>query len=238
MTDAAEKKTFLGVAGHHHIRNGTSFALIVISALYFKWEAKDIIWGLWASSLSIGYALILIGSLQGLFIGKVGERVVAAISLIFTIPFFTVHFGGFHLGHAAFLMHFFPVNAPLPSETYHFLSRRFVALSANQELLTYIANLVFIFKSYWIVVAVTFISRYGDFKKIVTGKAAFNFISPYANVIRMHVLIFIFAGMNAANLDRYVIYPVLLLYFFPWGELFFKRKKDLLPIHPRPAKPA
>jgi hypothetical protein len=32
----------------------------------------------------------------------------------------------------------------------------------------------------------------------------------------MHLLIFVFAGLNAAGLSRYAVYPVLAFYFFPW----------------------
>jgi hypothetical protein len=157
--------------------------------------------------------------------GKWGERIAATISAAFLIPFFTVHFGGFHIGHAAFLMDIFPVNAPADSGAYRFVSRQFAALGAPPRALPFVANLAYVFQSYWIVVAATFVSRFHDFRKIATGKSGFNFMSPYVNVVRMHLLIFVFAGLNAAHLDRLALSPVLLFYFFPWGELLFGRKK-------------
>jgi hypothetical protein len=45
------------------------------------------------------------------------------------------------------------------------------------------------------------------------------FKKPYANVVRMHLLIFIFAGLHGAGLAELGIYPVLLFYFVPWAEL-------------------
>jgi hypothetical protein len=220
-----EKRLFLGLAHHVHFLNVGSFLTTVICAMAFKWEAKDIIWGLWASSLSTGYAMIVIGSLRGVFVGKAGERVTAVVSALFLIPFFTVHFGGFHIGHAVFLMSFFPVNAPLNSGIFPFLSHHLSFMNLNPGTLKFVGNLLFVFQSYWIVVAATFVSRFGDFRKIVARSDGFNFISPYANVIRMHILIFVFAGLNGAHLDRFALYPVLLFYFFPWGALLFGRKK-------------
>ena len=46
----------------------------------------------------------------------------------------------------------------------------------------------------------------------LTGK---TMMKPYANVVRMHLLIFVFAGLHAAQLSNYAIYPVLFAYFFP-----------------------
>ena len=50
---------------------------------------------------------------------------------------------------------------------------------------------------------------------------------PYLNVVRMHIVIFIFAGMAAAGLKDAALYPLLVLYFFPFGALLkaaFARK--------------
>jgi len=43
---------------------------------------------------------------------------------------------------------------------------------------------------------------------------------PYVNVIRMHLLIFFFAGCWILKLDNFLIYAVVFsVYFFPWSEL-------------------
>jgi len=50
-------------------------------------------------------------------------------------------------------------------------------------------------------------------------------IKPYANVIRMHLLIFFFAGAKFFNLDSFMVYAVVyFVYFFPWNE--FRKKKE------------
>ena len=47
---------------------------------------------------------------------------------------------------------------------------------------------------------------------------------PYKNVIRMHLLIFFFAGAGAMQLDNFAVYAVVYaVYFFPWRE--FKKQK-------------
>jgi len=42
---------------------------------------------------------------------------------------------------------------------------------------------------------------------------------PYGNVVRMHLLIFVFAGLSAAGLASWALYPVLFFYFFPMGKM-------------------
>ena len=36
-----------------------AFVVTFISAIVFRWDARDIIWGLWISSLCVGYAFIV-----------------------------------------------------------------------------------------------------------------------------------------------------------------------------------
>jgi hypothetical protein len=50
-----------------------------------------------------------------------------------------------------------------------------------------------------------------------------SMIAPYANVIRMHVLIFVFAGLHIMNLGGLAVYPVLAAYFFPWKKVLHRR---------------
>ena len=33
------------------------------------------------------------------------------------------------------------------------------------------------------------------------------------------LLIFVFAGLHAAKMSQYAVYPVLFAYFFPWGAV-------------------
>jgi hypothetical protein len=45
-------------------------------------------------------------------------------------------------------------------------------------------------------------------------------MAPYKNVVRMHLLIFFFAGASFAKLDSFIVYAVVYaVYFFPWKLL-------------------
>ena len=55
-----------------------------------------------------------------------------------------------------------------------------------------------------------------------------NLMGPYKNVVRMHLLIFFFAGAAAIKLDSFLIYAVVLcVYFFPFNLLFGKGKPSV-----------
>jgi len=45
-------------------------------------------------------------------------------------------------------------------------------------------------------------------------------MAPYKNVIRLHLLIFFFAGAHFLKLDSFLVYAVVYaVYFFPWRLL-------------------
>ena len=58
---------------------------------------------------------------------------------------------------------------------------------------------------------------------------------PYKNVVKMHLSIFVFAGLSIVNINGIALYYLLIVYFFPFGAIkaFFqsrrnKRKKQRL----------
>ena len=119
------------------------------------------------------------------------------------LAFFTVHFGGFHVGHGAFLNEFLPLVKGADASPAAVFAAAGVAL-----------------RSYWMFIAATFVSRLRDFP--ITAKDLKEkgcIMQPYINVVRMHVLILVFAGLHEAGLSRFAIYPVLVFYFVPWGAL-------------------
>ncbi len=74
-------------------------------------------------------------------------------------------------------------------------------------------------RAYWPFIAMSALSRADDFGKALQAPGGPNMTLPYANVVRMHIMIFIFAGLYGAGLAGYAVYPVLALYFFPAGSL-------------------
>jgi hypothetical protein len=47
-----------------------SFFGVLAMAIYSQWSAKDLLWGLWISSLSIGYLTLLAGFLGHILQGR------------------------------------------------------------------------------------------------------------------------------------------------------------------------
>ncbi|MCK4409460.1 MAG: hypothetical protein KAW67_05215 [Candidatus Eisenbacteria sp.] len=185
-----------------------AFAGTVACATIFRWEAQDVIWGLWVSSLTVGYATIVSNVVRGVRDVLRGYKVLAVVGGLGALAFFTVHFGMFHFVHAVFLSGFFPL---VESGEGSFDSLSTVAQSAA---------------SFWPLIVASFLSRLSD---ILPGSPAPSgkdfFAAPYANVIRMHLLIFVFAGLHMADLSRLAILPVLAAYFFPWKAVFRRARQ-------------
>lgn len=196
------------------VRDLIAFVGTVAAVMFFDWKAKDVIWGLWICSLSFGYTTIVVTIFAPAIRAGGGAGALMAFGGLFLLAFFTVHFGMFHFVHGVFLNSFFP----LVGESKGFPSP-LVLIGASLA-------------AYWPMVLATFLSRFSDLpfdgKNVLMdkGKAGGQaFMKPYANVIRMHLLIFVFAGLHAANLSDLAIYPVLLFYFFPWSAFFGKKHK-------------
>jgi hypothetical protein len=129
-------------------------------------------------------------------------------AVLFTLGFFTVHFGGFHFVHGLFLNTFFPLVPWYPA-----------GKTMNQVFGVFLGLIAHATRSYWPFIFFSALSRKADFERALNAEGGPNMMMPYANVVRMHVMIFVFAGLQAAGLSAYSLYPVLILYFFPAGSL-------------------
>ena len=186
-----------------------AFAGTVACATLFRWEARDVIWGLWISSLTVGYATIVSNIVRGVrqVLGR--YKVLVVVGALGALAFFTFHFGMFHYVHAVFLSAFFPLieeGGAFPSMP---------ALVARTA------------ASFWPLIVASFLSRLSDiFPASPAPSGKDSFAAPYSNVVRMHLLIFVFAGLHMADLSRLAIIPVLAAYFFPWkaAREHFRRK--------------
>ncbi len=146
----------------------------------------------------------------------VGDVLIALPILIFMLAFFTVHFGGFHMVHGMFLNRFFPMVPEAVSTA-----------SLGGEIRFFAGLILTAFSRYWFFILM---SGFNSWKacirafKVNDGSMMFK---PYLNVIRMHVMIFLFAIMNAFRLQGLALYLMLALYFFPVGSLvdLFRAKK-------------
>jgi hypothetical protein len=217
-----------------------AFAGGLALAWYAGWNTTDLVWSLWLSSLVVGYALIVWNlsatlrefggnALRDGIPGPAGilGGVVVGAFFLFSLAFFTVHFGGFHYVHSAFLSMFFPVLAD-PAQ-----AKNFPGWTLYAE----------VFRRYWIFLPIAFMAERTAFAEsrnkgpdtavtpeaIARRKGAFansGMMAPYRNVIRMHLLIFFFAGAHFAKLENFAVYAVVYaVYFFPW-RIFGRRAVD------------
>lgn len=181
----------------------------LVLAWWLKWEVKDLVWGLWLSSFVVGYLTILLtifGPLVRITKSGAGPLPVGATVFggLFLLAFFTIHFGGFHLGHSVFLNVFFPVDARA--------EKGFPGMAMYWKVLA----------SYWPFVLGAAVSERVNLR---TAMQKQNLMGPYKNVVRMHLLIFFFAGAAAIKLDSFLVYAVVLcVYFFPFNALFGRGK--------------
>lgn len=164
---------------------------------------------------------------------------------LFLFVFFTFHFCGFHAGHAVFLNTFFPLEG-IEKNT-------FDAAFMNPFLLWYtvITKIMPLFGLFLIPVAIA--ERHALLRPYYRARAYVQkqtetvdggpmnlmlpamsnknnplkeaIAGPYINVIRMHILIFVFAGISAIGLDSFAVFAlVYAVYFFPWRRLGLFKK--------------
>lgn len=131
---------------------------------------------------------------------------------LFLVGFFTIHFLGFHFVHSLFLNGFFPLFPESAS-----------GQGSSNEFVLF-KNLIFTtLKNYWSFIVASALSRLGAyrtaFQKTELGPSV-GF--AYINVVRMHVLIFIVGFMSGLGLQRFFLYAILFLYFFPFDSLVFR----------------
>lgn len=176
------------------------------------WNTGDLVWSLWLSSLVVGYAMIAWAIFSRVW-GRTGEM----LGGVFLLAFFTVHFGLFHFVHSMFLETFFPLDG----------TRGHGA-----------PDYAVVLERYWIWLPVVFFAERAAFRppppcvadetsvkaadidarKARDGGAAL--VKPYANVVRLHVLIFFFAFAHLMKWENFAVYAVVYAaYFLPWRLL-------------------
>ncbi|MSU51820.1 MAG: hypothetical protein EXS41_00245 [Opitutaceae bacterium] len=222
-----------------------AFSAGLALAWFNGWQAGDLVWSLWLSSLLVGYAMIvwMIFS-PALFIATMAWRdramlanqpagpvaaggAVLLLGSLFLLAFFTFHFGMFHFVHSAFLSMFFSVG---PGKLH------------GPDLALYGR----VFTAYWPFVLAAAVAERQAFRwptpatpvsvldtavtpEAIAARKVRNamqggmggMMTPYKNVIRLHLLIFFFAFAHFAKLESFLVYAVVYAaYFFPWRLAF------------------
>ena len=190
-----------------------ALAVTVLVAVIEDWQAPDIVWGMWISSLVSGYVMILLiiagsvmhghnpaaeddqtATLRGRLVGAVGM-----------LAFFSFHFLFFHAGHAMFTQQFFPL--PGADTDAHELIDNFLTVTPLA------------LSNYWPMVLAAVATSGDALRGAVRGDARKSMALPYRAVAKNHVMIFIVAGLTMAGLQGWLLYQLFLWYFVP-GEVW------------------
>jgi len=142
---------------------------------------------------------------------------------LFLLAFFTVHFGGFHFGHSIFLNGMFPLLKENPfGRTMEGTFEYFITL------------IRLALHAYWPFLLAGAGARVPEYIQAFQAHSEAMMFRPYVNVIKMHLMIFVFAFLGRAGAMGWSVYMLLLLYFFPFGEVFkdLFRKKSTSPALP------
>ena len=204
-----------------------SFLITFMLASTQNWKVTDLVWSLWITSLVLGYSYLITGIVSSTLRGAVAAQgpaakylqafsaqgnarwILAVLGGLFMLAFFSVHFLMFHYVHSIFLNLFFPI---------------FSSSEAFPNILGVIGTCL---TRYWPVILLSAVTSIPAFLR-VTQATDINFVSmPYRNVIRMHVSIFVFAGLSFLRVGNLLLYYLLILYFFPFRALkdfFFKQR--------------
>lgn len=223
---------------------------LTIAAL-LGWQTTDLVWSLWLASLVVGYLTLIASIVAGVIVGWVAIHhpgfevrlrtkavLILLLSAAFLLGFFSLHFCGFHAGHSVFLNHLFPLDG-LPEEAF--------GDGFTNPLLLWRMVIGTLFAPYAVfLIAVLLVEgdrilepllrawdaiRAGDVTPDMSDpgkhKAAVEWggramLRPYAAVVKIHILIFVFAGLDAAGVrDTMVSYAlVYAAFFFPWETLW------------------
>lgn len=184
------------------IFSGLSLFLALVAAWVLQWEAGELMWGAWASSALFGwvYGLLLFVARPQEVDAPEGFRKPGRLLALFA--FFSFHFLAFHYGQGVFLNALFPLT-PEDGGTVEFLLYPAAVLPVG-----------------WPMVAATFLAGLGELREATEPSPdTERMLRPYAHVVRIQVLLFIFLFLEGIGLIRYAVYPFLIFYFFPLPKM-------------------
>jgi len=205
-----------------------SFFIILILATLQEWRINELVWSLWISSLSLGYTFLISSIVakaihQGISltddefpenktktIQPLFGWIIAIVGGIFTIVFFTVHFGMFHFVHGIFLNLFFPLLEVSQGDIPNFLVLIKTCLT-----------------SFWPVILFSMLMQIKNFQQIILSPGKDLIALPYKNVVKMHISILLFAFLSMAKINDIFLPYLLILYFFPFQAVlnYLKARK-------------
>jgi len=198
-----------------------SFIVIFVLARVENWTAGNMVWSLWITSLITGFCYLF----AGLVSNSIGSGILSEDSLVnrlfqdsihsgikyglliigilFQLVFFTVHFGLFHFVYSIFLSQFFPI-----------MDRSFERFP---DFLFFVNTSL---KAYWPVILFTLFASIRKFQRILSQNEVDFTKRAYVNVVKIHISIFLFAGVSATGIKEWMFLLIFVIYFFPFSAVF------------------
>ena len=196
-----------------------AFGVGILVAAVFGWKTSELVWSLWLSTTVVGLTYlgwIQAGQTRLDWVGAAAKtpfrrRLYRVLMVVLIVPGFvgtSLHFAGFQVIHSAAIDQYFPISATnffpvedpwaywqLLKQYWYFLPS---ALLAERELF-----------GKW--------PLPGSAEVKLWGQGAMYKV--YLRVIRMHLLLMLFAVVQPESLFMYALFYG--IYFFPWS--LFKR---------------
>lgn len=160
--------------------------LPLVGVLFFDWSLFAVMLLYWAENGVIGVFNVfkMLTASRGGWLGALGER-------LFLVPFFTVHYGGFWLGHGVFVFSLFgsgtdSFGSGAPSSGPFGIDIGVAQRVLGEGLWLALLGLV---ASHGVSFVLNFVSE-GEFRRVTPSEMMFK---PYGRVVILHVTI-IFGG--------------------------------------------
>lgn len=204
------------------VRDIGAFLGSLALAYFSGWSTKDLIWSLWLSSLVSGFLYFLIGYVSPVLEQgqTIVERALKVIGGLIGLAFFSFHFGFFHYIHASILDLFMPLMEQ-PNRVYiGKLTWR------GSTPFSFFGTTAVALQSYWSFVVLNLAY---DYKLFFSGIKKRDQFIAYKNVIKLHLLLFVLAGLFAIGLESFFAFAfVFAVYFMPTSvwSILFRRKNN------------
>ena len=184
------------------------FALALLSIQ--NWGPGDVVWSLWSTSLITGFVTLIVSVAAGARAmltggnGGIGLVVMLLAGGLFTLAFFTVHFGMFHAIHSVFLNLFFPLVDWSGSEPGLLLQVQAYLLKCLSLYPAFIVLCVLSYMPVW----------------LSPNSVRNAMVAPYANVVKLHLIIMAIGFSQALGIQFAAMIVFLGVYFLPLGAIF------------------
>ena len=180
----------------------------VLGVLFFRWDVLSLLYLYWAENVAVGLVNVL-----KLLSNRHPESVVG--HKVFLSGFFTIHYGGFCCGHAAFVFGGMLPGSPSFSSPF-------------TGALDYLSSHPWLFLGFFGSHLFSFFTNYlgkGEDRKMHLGKVMFL---PYVRIFVLHITI-IFGGFAIVALGSPMILVLILALAKTVGDVFFHLREHRNP---------